>query len=322
MSSALPAWGLPLLCSPGTSNPLQVNGDRLVHNDGRDGGRIENGIIRFPIVAADDNIGAYKLVEGAHFFERSSVPFAMSALDTPVYHQYLADIRPVSKDALIVDVGGADGRNARPWLEHGFKRVVVVDAVADALIRFRTRIEAEHPEWLDRVLLIECDARSLPLPDGCAASVLAIESLYYLNDDYERGLLECVRVLQNGGQILLSERDYEGGLFVGLLYSGIAAMLETRQSHRIVDRGTVTMRTRCFGETEIVAMLERNHLRIRSVRGISIFALVLGWMRNKGLLNSEDTGKLDAVQDLLRELGREGHMRRCHVIVAERIGNA
>src|SRR5205085_3546043 len=195
---------------------------------------IEQGIVRLPMRTTDQNITAYKTVGGAHFFERSQVPFAMSALETPVYHDYLDDLKPDEPDAVIVDVGAGDGRNSYPWLERGFRRIVMIDAVADALMRFRSRIEAEHPEWLQRLLLIECDARELPLMDCCAQSVLAIEALLYLNDDYERGLRECVRVLGARGRLLLSERDCEGGLLLSLLYGGVSALVDCARSRIIV----------------------------------------------------------------------------------------
>jgi SAM-dependent methyltransferase len=318
-SDPVPAWAWELLRSPHTFEPLHPAGDRLVLSDGREVGRVEAGIVRMPIATPDDNIGIYKSLGGAHFWERAAVPFAMSTLDTPVYHGYLDDVRPGAKDAVIVDIGGGDGRNARPWLDQGFLRVVVVDVVADALLRFRARLAADNPDWLDRVLLIEADARSLPLTDGCAAAVLAIESLYYLREDYELGLRECVRILGRSGKILLSERDWEGGLLLRLLYDGLGAMLEAGGSRTIVDAvGSAEMRSRCFDEDELVGLLSRHGLTVRSVRGTSLLAMVLGWMRNKTLLGANDAAQLDAAQALLVELGRFGRIRRCHVALAER----
>ncbi|HXZ03113.1 MAG TPA: methyltransferase domain-containing protein [Stellaceae bacterium] len=317
----LPLWALEILRCPQTDQALTLRDNRLVRQDGSDVGLVESGIVRMPMTKEDDNIRIYKRLGGAHFWERAKIPYAMSALDTPIYHEYLREVRPPSVEAVIVDVGGGDGRNTRPWLEQGFQRVVVVDAVAEALARLRSRIKAEAPDWLERVLLLEADARSLPLATGCASTVLAIESLYYLNDDYERGLRECVRVLKRGGKMLLSERDYEGGLFLRLLYHGIAPMLDSSHSHSIVDgEGDATMRTRCFTEAELVAMLSRNGLRVNSVRGTSLLAMVLGWMRHKELIATSDVAHLDETTALLRDLGREGRNRRCHVAVAERIG--
>jgi SAM-dependent methyltransferase len=241
----------------------------------------------------------------------------MSALDTPVYHDFLQDVRPASPTSVIVDVGGGDGRNARPWLENGYRRVVVVDAVAEGLARFRTLIGNEHPEWLDHILLIEADARRMPLKAGCADTVMAIESLYYLNDDYELGLRQCKSLLAPHGRLLLSERDYEGGLLLQLLYRGVADMIEASHTRQVVD-GPVgePMISRCFTEQELIALLSANGLAVQSVQGISLFSVVLGWMRNRQLMGDEDAVHLPAVRTMLGKLGREGRMRRCHIVIA------
>ncbi len=84
----------------------------------------------------------------------------MSSLDTPIYHARIDDVLPADRDAIIVDVGGGDGRNAGHCLNRGCRRVIVVDAVAEALMRFRQRVAEHNPDWLDRLLLIEADARS------------------------------------------------------------------------------------------------------------------------------------------------------------------
>src|SRR5262249_59788012 len=110
----------------------------------------------------------------------------------------VAGVRGENLDALILDVGGGDGRNAVPWLRWGFRRLVVVDPVRAALARLRARLAVDNPDWLDRVLLIEADARHLPLRERCAERVQAIEALAYLNEDYSSGLSEGIRLLAAG----------------------------------------------------------------------------------------------------------------------------
>jgi hypothetical protein len=124
------------------------------------------------VPATDPSISWYKEVDGTRFYERMQIPFTMSSLDTPVYWHYLESLKPDSAEKLIVDIGGGDGRNTEPWLAWGYKRVVATDAVFSSLARFHSRLRAEHPEWLERVLLVECDqpiddvvAVRLPRPD-------------------------------------------------------------------------------------------------------------------------------------------------------------
>ncbi len=304
MNATLPAWAGGILRAEGM--------------------RVENGIARFPVPAADESIAFYRSVGGAKFHERSKVAYAMTSLDTPVYHEYLHQLRGDNPDDVIVDVGGGDGRNAVPWLEWGYRRVVVVDVVFAALERLRERIQREHPEWLDRLLLVEADARALPLKDQSAARVIAIEALAYLNEGYEQGLAECARVLAPGGKLLLSDRDYEGGLLARLYYfGGIAGMLENAHSRDLWDGiGDRIVRSRCFTETELVAQVEATRLRILERKGISILAFLISELRSRGLVGAADEARLSEVHALLRALGKNGALRRSHVIVAERPAQA
>ena len=317
---SLPRWAYEILMSPQTRSPLTERQGRLIAPDGEVAGSIVEGIACFPIPTSDRSIEFYRDVGGARFHERAAMPYAMSALDTAVYHGYLSELRPHDPDAVIVDVGGGDGRNAMPWLQWGFRRVVVIDPVRAALCRLRARITAEHPDWLDRLLLIEADARQLPLRGRCAERVQAIEALAYLNEDYERGFAECIRLMTEGGRLLVADRDYEGGLLTRLFYGGgIAGMLEQAGSRDIWDgndRGIV--RSRSFTAEEFVAMMRDHGLRILSHTGISVLSLILGYERANGRLAAEDEAHLTRARALLGELGRTGRMRRSHVIIAER----
>jgi ubiquinone/menaquinone biosynthesis C-methylase UbiE len=288
---------------------------------------IEAGIAVFAVAAADPSIAFYQAVDGAHFHERSSVAFAMTTLDTVVYHGYLDEWRGRAPepdqpdlDQVVVDIGGGDGRNAWPWLRWGYRRVVVVDPVRAALGRFRDRVAQENPDWLDRLLLIQGDARRLPLRSGCAGRVQAIESLYYLNEDYEIGLAEAVRLLGAGGSLLLSERDYEATLLVRLLYfGGLAGLLDQADGRDAFDGDDRQMvRTRTFTADEIAATVERHGLRIRSQRGVSALSFLLGYLRNHGGLTASDQFRLADTHRLLHRLGRDGRFLRCHVVIADR----
>jgi ubiquinone/menaquinone biosynthesis C-methylase UbiE len=281
-------------------------------------GGIDNGILRFQMVSADPSIEYYRTIGGAHFHERSAVPFAMTSLDTPVYHDYLREFAPDSHDSLVIDVGGGDGRNAVPWLKDGFKRVVVIDATAAALFRFRARILAENPEWLERIVLIECDARALPLANDTADRVLAIESLYYLNEEYELGLAECYRVMRPQARLLLADRTYEGALLTQLLYyGGVDGMLETADRREMWDgENQHRVRTRCFSREELHAILAAQGFEIIDWGGISAFSLVLSFLSKLDRLGPYTEAQLAAVRQLLISLGRSGCSRRCHVVIA------
>jgi SAM-dependent methyltransferase len=319
-STTLPSWAPEILVSPqGRHRVVEAQG-QLIAPDGVVCGEVVDGIACFPVAAGDRSIEFYRDVGGARFHERAAVLYAMSALDTEVYHGYLAELRPDNPDAVIVDVGGADGRNALPWLQWGFRRVVVIDPVRAALCRLRARVAADDADWLGQLLLIEADARQLPLRDGCAGLVQAIESLAYLNEDYARGLAECARLMANGTRLLLADRDYEGGLLARLFYGGgIAGMLEQAGSRDIWDGNDQRIvRSRSFTAEEFAAAVRDQGLRILSHWGVSALSLILGYERGGGRLAVDDEAHVAKVRALLTELGRTGRMRRSHVIVADR----
>ena len=318
--ATIPRWGLDVLQCPMTRAPLRLDADRLVTADGIQRADIVDGVARFALPDRDPSIRFYRAVGGARFHERSQVGYAMTTLDTSVYHAYLAAVRPDANDDVIVDVGAGDGRNALPWLEWGYRRVVVTDAAGDALHRFRSRIAELAPEWLERILFVEVDARQLPLRSGSAARVLSIEALAYLNDDYRRGLAECARVMADGGRLLVADRDYEASLLVRLFYvDGIAGMIEQAGGRDVWDRNADrTVRSRCFTRDELAHEVKAVGLRIVSQHGISALSLVLGYLRSLGKISADEEELLPDVHRLLARLGRDGTMRRSHVILAER----
>ncbi len=308
-------WAWELLESPG-GEPLRCEGTTVWAAD-RPIGNIDNGILRFQMMTEDPSMEYYRTIGGAHFHERSAVPFAMTSLDTSVYHDYLREFAPNSRDSLVVDVGGGDGRNALPWLLDGFRRVVVIDATAAALSRFRARVLAENPEWLERLVLIECDARALPLANDTADRVLAIESLYYLNEEYEQGLAECYRVMRPQARLLLADRTYEGALLTRLLYyGGVGGMLETADRREMWDgENQHRVRTRCFSREELHAILTARGFEIIEWGGISAFSLLLSFLSKLDRLGPHAEAQLAAVHQLLISLGRTGCCRRCHVVI-------
>ena len=318
-SVGLPSWTSEVLCCPATRGRLELRENSLMRDDGTAVAYVDQGVIRLPVSTTDQSIKFYRNVGGAHFHERSAIPFAMSALDTPIYHTWIDDVLPVDTDAIIVDIGGGDGRHAWHCLRRGFKRVIVVDAVAEALVRFRTRVDEQNAAWLDRLVLIEADVRSLPLQSDCAACVLAIETLYYLNEDYEIGLKECVRLLSRPGKILISERDYEGGLVLRLLYHGIDGLLQLANNRSLLDGSAdALVRSRCFTQSELIDACRANKLNPLCSGGTSLLALILGYLNGRGLLEARDRERLPDVTKLLVTLSRGNTMRRCHIVVAER----
>jgi SAM-dependent methyltransferase len=315
----IPVWADSLLTVPGTDASLRRDGDQLLSPTGEWVAQVADGIVRTGVPPDDPSISYYSAIGGTHFFERSSVAYAMTTLDTSVYHGYLRDFIPDRNDALIIDVGGGDGRNVVPWLEWGFRRVVLVDPVVASLVRLRDRLRSANPGWLDSLLLVKADARRLPLRSGSADRVFAIESLSYLDCDFEVGVAECKRILGVSGRLLVGDRDYEGGLLARLFYyGGVEGMLQLNTGRALVDgMGSQRVRTRCFTRAELIEAVEKPGLKVVDVSGVSGLSLVLSYLRSIDRLGANADDRVHEVQALLKYLGRSGSFMRSHVVVAE-----
>jgi hypothetical protein len=148
--------------------------------------------------------------------------------------------------------------------------------------------------------------------------VLAIESLYYLNEAYEQGLAECSRVMRPQARLLLADRTYEGALLTRLLYyGGVGGMLETADRREMWDgENQNRVRTRCFSREELHAILTAQGFEIIEWGGISAFSLLLSFLSKLDRLGSHAEAQLAAVHKLLISLGRTGCCPRCHVVIA------
>lgn len=318
MGDSMLLWKKQILATPGGSMHVVIEKNTIFSAEGNKVGFIKDDILCFSIPDNDPSIIYYDSIDGTHFSERSSEPFAMSTLDTKVYHHYLNEWRTSKQGNILIDVGGGDGRNALPWLADGQSHVVVVDPIFSSLKRFHDRVAKKNPEWLERLLLIQADARRLPLQSQCAERVQAIESLYYLNEDYELGLSECVRLLKREGTIMLSERDYENALLIRLFYNGgLNDLLEQSESRSTWDgtQGNL-VRSRTFMHDEICDLIKAHGLVIESSRGIPLLPLILGYLRGNGKIESQSQQHLPQLETLLKNLGKNGLARRCHVIFA------
>jgi ubiquinone/menaquinone biosynthesis C-methylase UbiE len=312
-----PVWAPEVLACPRCTANLSSN---LKCTHCGNAGKWVEGIACFNIAEQDTSIAWYKAKGGSNFLRRLDTPFTMSSLDTFVYHGYLAELKPPKSDAIIVDVGAGDGRNTLPWLKWGYQRVIALDPIFVSLARLRDHVAKEAPQWAEHVLLVQSDARELPMRDGMADVVLAVEVLHHLNEAYDQGLGECARVLRQGGRMLLSEAACEGAYLTSLLYGGIADMLQIRGDPACYEKapdGSV-LRSRSFAEDELRAAVEKAGLAPLGQQGISCLSTVMGYLRGQGKLSADDERLFPAVCEFLRYMGTTPYLRRTHVVTAEK----
>ncbi len=315
--AALPTWARDVLACPYCHAPLSDAGRTFRCLRCGEVGHWENGISRFDVADADPSIAWYESIGGTRFHERMQIPFTMSALDAPIYRSFLEQVRPGRLDAVIVDIGAGDGRNTLPWLAWGYERVIAVDAVSASLVRLRALLSERHPQWLSRVLLVQGDARRLPLVSGSVACAAAIETLYYLNEDYSLGLGECRRILGTDGVLLTVERAWEGALLTHLLYGGVAAFCQLAAGRDVWDgEADHLVRSRSFTESELRAALEAAGFAVLDSAGIPVFSVVLGYLQGQGKIPAGDERHRPQVDECLQTLAHQGTMRKAHVTIA------
>lgn len=317
VSAAAPAWATRLLACPHCRAPLSPAADVFTCTRCGEVGHWCDGIACFGASTDDPSVAWYESVGGTNFHERIQIPFTMSSLETPIYHAFLRVVRPSDPSAVIVDLGAGDGRNTEPWLAWGYQRVIAVDAIAASLGRLRDRVRSAHPEWLDRLLLVQSDLRRVPLATGSVGLALAIEALYYLNEDYARGLSECRRILDSSGLLLTSERSWEGALLTHLLYGGVPALCRLRDNRDVWDgEPGEGVRSRCFTEEELLTALRDAGFTPLECKGVPALAVVLGYLRGQNRLSADDEAYLPQVRACLQTLAERGTLRRTHVVVA------
>jgi SAM-dependent methyltransferase len=315
----LPAWAIDVLACPKCATRLTLHDAGVRCERCRTTGRIEDGILRFGVPPEDPSIAWYVNKGGSTIRQRAQVPYTMMSLDTPLYHSYLERLRFDDLEGLVVDVGAGDGRNTELWLGWGYRRVIALDATFSSLQRLRERIEASCPDRLDHLLLVECDVRHMPIRSRAASLVLAVEVLYYLNEEFSLGLAECARLLGPSGTLFLSERTREGGYLTRLLYGGVRGLLDMHASGEFYDGAENNpVRSRCFLEDELVALVDGVGLEVLQIKGMPVMSLLLSYLRSEGKLAGNDVELLPGVIELLQALGAEGTMRRTHVLVAGR----
>ena len=120
----------------------------------------------------------------------------------------LAELAP---DDVVVDVGCGSGeavREAALRVTRG--RVIGIDP-APAMLRYARELSAEH-EGQARIEFREAPAEKLPVADGAATVVLAVNSLHHWQDP-DAGLAEVQRILVPGGRLIVGDEEVGDGRF-------------------------------------------------------------------------------------------------------------
>ena len=112
---------------------------------------------------------------------------------------------------VVVDIGCGSGEAVREAaLRVTCGKAKGVDP-SPAMIRIANELSASHA-GLSRIEFLEGPAENVPISDGTASVVMAINSLHHW-DDVQAGLAEVLRILRPGGRLFVSEEELEDGQF-------------------------------------------------------------------------------------------------------------
>jgi len=112
---------------------------------------------------------------------------------------------PISSEDIVLDVGCGAGA-ATLWAAKQGAEVIFVDVVEEKIELLREQVQHISARGATGIV---CDSTPLPIPDGTASRIMALEVLEHVEDPAKM-LQELVRVGQPGSLYLLSVPDARG----------------------------------------------------------------------------------------------------------------
>jgi len=152
--------------------------------------------------------------EGTYLYERSKNKLATSYWDNLIYRKVITQkLKCVPRDAKLLEIGSGDGRITRYLIELGFINITIVESNEKALNRF---LKAGIPKNIE-LSQYNCPIQKAVFRDRQFDVIIAIEVLYYLNEDFEVMLDLIGRWLApEDGLLIHSEPTFEGALIYSI----------------------------------------------------------------------------------------------------------
>lgn len=278
---------------------------------------VKNGILIADNVPTTNVQQFHDKMGGVRLLERSKNPFSTSYYETHAYYTCLEKAFPNfdRNSAIIMDFGCGDGRNIECLLSNGFERIVAVDLNYQSLYRFRERLSNAERK---KILFINSDLFYLPILLNSIDAVITIEVLYYLNEEYEKGVEQIYTLLREGGTFITSEPTFEGALLYELATKDIRGFIETnKKSKKREEVGKNNeILTRVFKDGEVDTILVERGFYVNSHFGISAFPC-LG-VRTISESNYGET-TIGDIQSILKKLVRDNVLPyRCVCYVSKK----
>ena len=105
----------------------------------------------------------------------------------------------------IVDVGAGMGAGSMAAARRGAE---VVALEPTPFLRRVLEVRRLWPRWRDRITVLDGTAEEMPIDDGTADAVIAVNTMHHWVDP-TRGVAEIARVLRPGGRAVLVDEDFD-----------------------------------------------------------------------------------------------------------------
>lgn len=250
-------------------------------------------------ISDNESIKVHKDVSGSKILNLEKVKYSLPFWESKYYYQLLEKhLVNQNKEQLVLDAGCGDGRFTLFLIKLGFKNIIASDSNIDSLMALYSVLENEG--HLDKVTVVHNNVSELPFVDNVFDITLCIGVLYYLNEDYEKGLNEIYRCMKPNGYLMETEPDKEGNAIKALLFDGIETFIDVSNNNRFLeffDGKPISLR--CFSEQEMIETYNKKGLEILDKKAISLFPSLLTIANKKG--NISDGNKIDVYEEHLQK---------------------
>ncbi len=264
----------------------------------------------------------YERMGGARIRELQYSKYALAYLERDAYFSLILraldriDVDP--EGSVAVDLGSGDGRFTELLVKKGFYHVIAVDNVKPSLqrlIRFMKSIGASN-----RVTALRADLTSTPIVPNSVDLVLAIESLYYLNERYEEALRRIHNILRPGGYLVEAEPDAEGMALIPLILGRLEEFIELSKRRAFRERygDELEGEFRAFLPDELEKIHSSHGFIVKYKGCLPIYSLIVRILNKKGVIGEEELARYDEqIRMLVRDLALRGcSCRRINLVVS------
>ena len=222
-------------------------------------------------------MGGVKKEKIIEFFDKMSIDRNLHLVGSPIlkYEQETRQravvelLEPKHGDK-ILDVGCGNARDILVYLKTEAD-CVGIDFSISMVLEGRKELAKKD---LESPLLVG-DATKLPFKNGVFDKVCCSEVIEHI-PDYERAIIELVRVLKKGGKIVITTPNKSSMYATNKLYSFVVTKIKRKSGHPFDEWKT---------EKEIVEVLADNGIKIEKKVGICFLPGVFAYKSPKALKN-------------------------------------